>query len=345
MALIAFALHYLKVATLSVLVGLPISGMLYQHLATKIDQRRYPPPGKLIDVGGHSLHINCTGQGDGPTVILEAGGSCSSLEWSLVQPEVATFAPVCSYDRAGLGWSQEGPQPRSGKRIVNELHTLLHKAQIPGPYIFVGHSIGGLFARLYASRWPDEVAGIVLVDSSYEYQEDKYPPMGQSRLEKIVSPGSILTTLARFGIIRLLSKLPSVRETVIILPAHARAPFLAHTSKTSHYKTTFLEIANERERETSAALEKAGDLGNMPLIVIKHGKQIDPKLIGENEEWTEKFYKIHANLQEQLAAKSANSKLIVAEQSGHMIPYQQPEIIIEAIREVIQICRENKERP
>jgi len=123
-----------------------------------------------VDLGGWRLHLNCTGQvsASQPTVILEAGAGDFSVGWSLVQPEVARFARVCSYDRAGLGWSDLGPRPRTLRQIVWELHTLLEKAGVRPPYVLVGHSYGGILARLYAFTYPSEVGGIVLEESGHE---------------------------------------------------------------------------------------------------------------------------------------------------------------------------------
>src|SRR6202011_3609510 len=120
-------------------------------------------PGQLVDLGGWRLHLNCSGLvgASQPTVILEAGAGSFSVDWSLVQPEVARFARVCSYDRAGLGWSDLGPRPRTLRQVVWELHTLLEKAGVPPPYVLVGHSYGGILARLYAFTYPSELGGIV----------------------------------------------------------------------------------------------------------------------------------------------------------------------------------------
>ena len=127
---------------------LALSGMAYQTICTKLDKRRYPPIGKMVDIGGYSLHINYQGN-KGPTVVLDSGQGCNSLDWALVQPSLAEFTRVCSYDRAGYGWSDESPKERSAGNMVDELHSLLHKADIPAPYILVGHSLGGVNVRLY----------------------------------------------------------------------------------------------------------------------------------------------------------------------------------------------------
>jgi pimeloyl-ACP methyl ester carboxylesterase len=155
------------------LISVPVAVLLLVSLyaSTGLTQSEsaqppFPPPGKLVDVGGWRLHLNCTGEARAsqPTVILEAGSGDFSVEWSLVQPGVARFARVCSYDRAGDGWSELGPHPRTMHQIVYELHTLLDKAGVKPPLVLVGHSYGGLLVRLYASTYPAEVAGMVLVE-------------------------------------------------------------------------------------------------------------------------------------------------------------------------------------
>src|SRR5918993_2783805 len=215
------ALLWLVVA----LLVLAVVGVIYQAIATELDERAYPPPGKLVDVGGHSLHINCVGQG-GPTVILEAANGGTSAHWTRVQQEVARATRVCAYDRAGLGWSEPGPEPRDAKQVSSELHTLLKGANIEGPYVLVGHSFGGLYVRTYAARYPDEVAGVVLVDSSSPKQVSHQPvtrdsnePQKQSFavVPRLARLGVSLP--ARLGVVRLLSKLdPASPE----LPPHQR---------------------------------------------------------------------------------------------------------------------------
>jgi pimeloyl-ACP methyl ester carboxylesterase len=151
------------------LVALAVIGVIYQAFATEIYRRIYPPPGELVDVGGHSLHINCVGEGS-PTVILESGSGATSVDWANIQPEVADTTRVCAYDRAGTGWSEPGSGPGDPQQIAGELHTLLSNAGIDGPYVLVGHSFGGLYVLMYADLYPNEVEGMVLVDSSHPEQ-------------------------------------------------------------------------------------------------------------------------------------------------------------------------------
>ncbi|HXF29061.1 MAG TPA: alpha/beta hydrolase, partial [Chlamydiales bacterium] len=152
------------------LSGIFVLGALFQFVGTKIDEQRFPPIGRLVDVGGYRLHINVTGKNDlladGTTVVLDAGMGCNCLDWALVQPEIARMARVVSYDRAGYGWSDDSPLPRTSENIAYELHTLLQNAGMKPPYILVGHSFGGLNTRVFEQLYPDEVKAVVLVDAA-----------------------------------------------------------------------------------------------------------------------------------------------------------------------------------
>src|ERR671920_305817 len=193
---------------------LAIVGAIYQAIATMRAERAYPPPGEMVDVGGYSLHINCAGQGR-PTVVLDAGSGEWSAQWVRVQQEVSDTTRVCAYDRAGMGWSEMGPEPRDARQISSELHTLLSKAGIEGPYVLVGHSFGGIYMQTYAARYPEEVAGVALVDSSTEPDQfsarsearDSNEPQEQSFdvVPQLAQLG--VSLLARLGVLRLLSKL------------------------------------------------------------------------------------------------------------------------------------------
>ncbi len=182
-----------------VLLVLAIAGTIYQAVATELAERAYPPPGEMVDAGGHSLHINCVGQGS-PTVILDAGSGLFSAQWVRVQRQVSSATRVCAYDRAGMGWSEMGPGPRDAKQITSELHTLLSKAGIEGPYVLVGHSFGGMYMQTYAARYPDEVAGVVLVDSSTDPDQFSQRPEAQDSNEPQKQTSAVVSQLVRFGI-------------------------------------------------------------------------------------------------------------------------------------------------
>ena len=184
-------------------VILPLAGAIYQIIATEIDQRNYPPPGQMVDVGGYKLHLYCLGEGS-PTVILDAVGGGSSTQWALIQPEIAATVCVCAYDRAGFGWSEPGLEPRDAHQQARELHTLLANSGIAGPYVLVGHSYGGRVARVYAAQYPDEVEGMVLVDTGQLYQDPRYPPEAHAEYVAEEQMIHIVRWLAPVGVARLL---------------------------------------------------------------------------------------------------------------------------------------------
>ncbi len=164
-------------ASLATLLGLMLIGYIYEPIAEAADAKAYPPPGQMVDVGGYRLHINCTGEGS-PTVVIESGWGDMSASWGWVQPEVAKTTRICTYDRAGMGWSESSPQPRTAREFAKELHTLLAKANEPGPYVLVGHSLGGYTMRVYAHDYPGEVAGLVLIDPQNLSISDPRPAGG-----------------------------------------------------------------------------------------------------------------------------------------------------------------------
>jgi pimeloyl-ACP methyl ester carboxylesterase len=298
------------------LVLLATSGLLYQGIASAVDASRYPASGKLIDVGGYRLHINCTGTGS-PTVILDAGLGGSSLDWSLVQPGVATFTRVCSYDRAGYGWSDSGPKPRTSGRIAAELHTLLIKAGIPGPYILVGQSFGGLNARLYAYTYPQEVAGMVLVDASHEDAFVRFPTLQQELLDE-QKQLSICSGLASLGVIRLFGFLDTF---ILQYPSVVQPQVKAQIYQTRFCGTWYDEGASWDESTTQVhAARTQHSLGQLPLEVITRGEQVDAS------------WKI---LQKDLASLSFNSTHIIATHSGHAIMFERPDLVIAAIKQVV----------
>src|SRR5215204_845310 len=219
-----------------VMLALAVLGAIYQAIATMRAERAYPAPGEMVNVGGYSLHIRCVGQGS-PTVVLDAGSGAFSAHWVRVQQEVSGTTRVCSYDRAGMGWSEMGPDPRDAKQITSELHTLLGKAGIEGPYVLVGHSFGGMYMQTYAARYPDEVAGVALVDTSTDPDQFSQRPEGRDSYEPQKQSFAVVSQLVRFGVslparlgvVRLLSNLdPASSE----LPPQQRAQIDALTPST-----------------------------------------------------------------------------------------------------------------
>jgi hypothetical protein len=177
-------------------------GLAYQSVSADRDNQQYSPPGRMVDVGGYQLYLYCTGKGS-PTVILESGLGGPALQWELVQQRLDKTTQVCSYDRAGLGWSDDGPGPRTSQQMANELHSLLHNAGVGGPYVLVGHSLGGLNVRLFAHDYPNETAGIVLVASGSENDLARMPPEYAKIEESNKQSDRLFITLTRFGITRI----------------------------------------------------------------------------------------------------------------------------------------------
>jgi pimeloyl-ACP methyl ester carboxylesterase len=276
------------------LLALAVVGAIYQAIATQLDERAYPPPGRLVEVGGHRLHVRCVGEGS-PTVILEAAIVGMSAHWVRVQQEIAKATRVCAYDRAGLGWSESGPKPRDAKRVSSELHTLLaNAAGIEGPYVLAGHSYGGLYARMYAARYPQEAAGVVLVDSSHPEQFTRSPEE-RAMYQRTRRQAAIVPLLARLGVMRLLDVFPAHPD----LPPHQRAQVAAFNSSTRHLVATAEEFS--ATPQTTAQVCSAGSLGDKPLAVVSAGQQ--------PSDWLE--------MQEELAALSSNSVHRTVEGATH----------------------------
>src|SRR3712207_6165744 len=191
-------------ALVGLLVVLGLIGANYEAIAARGDARRYPPPRQLVEVGGFRLHIQCIGTGS-PTVVLDAGLSGSSLDWNLVQPELGRTTRVCAYDRAGMGWSDPGPQPRTPRQIAGELHTLLTNAGIAGPYVLVGHSLAGKNVRLFTIAHPEQVAGMVLVDARSEYVDANTSPAEVQAFQQALAAQASQYRVARsLGLVRLI---------------------------------------------------------------------------------------------------------------------------------------------
>ena len=307
----------------------------------------FPPPGKLVDVGGWRLHLNCTGEvrASQPTVILEAGVGDFSVEWSLVQPGVAKFARVCSYDRAGDGWSDLGPHPRTLRQIVYELHTLLDKAGVKPPLVLVGHSYGGWLVRLYASAYPAEVAGMVLVEAGADNPWRMLPDGKLARSADLVK-GAPIPSVKVSGPLRVsdippdaLSQMKAGAQKLAQsphepprdkLPPDAQRMRAWALAQVGHVAAAVNPFENEELAGLRAERAKSEHpLGDMPLIVLTRGKSEDEGPDGKDLEAE------HRRDHAAMAAMSRNGKLIIAEHSGHHVQIDEPELVIKAIRDTL----------
>jgi pimeloyl-ACP methyl ester carboxylesterase len=255
-------------------------GMAYQAIATALDLRRFPPPGQMVDVGGYKLHLYCVGEGS-PTVILDHIGGGSSVDWALIQPEIAQVTRVCAYDRAGFGWSEAGPTPRDMTQQVGEFDRLLTKAGIEGPYLLVGHSYGARVARLYAAKYPDRVAGVVLVDPGEPYQDPRFPTEYHAAVEAEKQLFSQVRPLARFGIPRFLLALGVMPPLDFgDLPARQQAESLTFNRTTKFYEA--LAGQYEAMPEMEAQERTVTSLGSRPLLVLSATEPADAERLAWN---------------------------------------------------------------
>ena len=313
---------------LALTVLLAATGATYEAIMAVGDTKRYPPPGQLVDVGGHRLHLQCVGQGS-PTVVLDAGLGAFSLDWGAVQPEIVTTTRVCAYDRAGLGWSEPGPRPRSPQQFADELHTLLTNAGIQGPYVLVTHSISGKTARLFASQHPNQVDGIVLVDARHESVDDHLTP------EQVAAEDAqqqqfqdMIKWMARFGLVRLLwaPAWPSMLPGSENLSPESRSTIGVLQARPQQIESALAE--GQGRMESNSLLRAAAPLGDKPLVVLASAQTIN----------NVPFWK---EAQEAMAGLSSNSRLIVVP-SGHAIHFEQPAQVVESIRHVVNAARTGK---
>jgi pimeloyl-ACP methyl ester carboxylesterase len=304
-------------ACLALLLCLMLLGYIYETVAEAADAKAYPPPGQLVDVGGYRLHINCTGSGS-PTVVIDAGLGDWSTGWGFVQPEVAKTTRVCTYDRAGWGWSEAGPLPRDAAQFAKELHTLLKNANIPGPYVMVGHSLGGLTVRLFVHDYPAEVAGVVLIDSMTPQQFAQSPADIPPRSDPRSRPFNLLVALGRLGIVRLLAK------PLGLLPSAPPNPAAYYASGVRPQNIQAFIDDSRGMPAAGAQASAVKSFGDLPLIVLTAS-------LNDIRGW--------AAWQTELLQLSSNSQQLFAENSGHNIEFDQPDAAVKAILQMVEQVR------
>lgn len=311
-----------SVGLAALLLASLLVGLAWQAVANAAEDRNYPPPGKLIDVGGYRLHLQCMGHGT-PTVILEGGVPEWSIHWQAVQPGIADFTRVCAYDRAGYGWSDVGPKPRTAGHIVQELHALLTNAGEQGPYVFAAHSFWGPAALLYQHTYPDDVAGLVLIET---WSPALFSPVPEV-IEQSLPLNQLMGMLASLGQLRLFGEV-GILPLGDLLKADLLPEELRPAYRADYYNSSFWRTMNDEYaamEESALEFQDLGSLGDLPLRVIKAG--IRPA----NDYPPDAIWNA---VQSSLVGLSSNGELIVAVTSGHFVQLEQPSLVIDAVRQV-----------
>jgi pimeloyl-ACP methyl ester carboxylesterase len=304
---------------------LAIVGVIYQTAATEADQGKYPPPGVLVNVDGYKMHIYCVGEGS-PTIVLDHEGDGSSMDWALIQPKLAEHTRVCAYDRAGFGWSEPNPAPRTMEQQVHELHGLLAEANEKGPYIYVGHSYGARVARVFAEKYPQEVAGMVLMDAGMMSDDPRYPAELRLQTEKENSMVRTANRLAPFGIVRL--AWPLMGLPLYDLSGEARLASTSFDVSTQHFQSMIAQSASmptvlREEHEVTS-------LGDIPLLVLVSTEPDD----AVRKVWNQ------ANI--EMAGLSTNGSYHIVEGATHMsLVYRKADaqVCTDGILEVLDAVR------
>lgn len=278
-------------------IGVAAVGGAYQTIGAANDASKVSMPGRLVDVGGHRLHLSCTGSGS-PTVVVEAGGGAMAANLGWVTPAVAHDTTICVYDRAGRGWSEDADAPQDAVAISTDLHTLLQRAEVPGPYVIAGHSFGGLYALTFAAKHPDQVAGMVLIDSTgphYDVAGMAPDPAASGGYDVVRRAAALTSSVARVGLGRLYATL-----TVADLPTRERDEVRASTATPGTIRSTIEEYARANDSMAQAASLRS--FGDKPLMVLSAG-------VGSAADWPQK--------QERLATLSTDSVHRVVDGASH----------------------------
>jgi len=313
-----------RIAAVAAAAG--IGSFAYQVIAEARDRRRFPPPGRLVDIGGRRLHLVTAGEGSPPVVIIPALTD-NVLTWMPIVKDCATETLTCVYDRAEVGWSDP---PRHGRRtfdlMADDLHALLTTARIPSPYVLAGHSIGGIVARRFYARYPGSVAGIVLIDSSHEDQERRTGAADWRTGRAFLITVAVRRQARILGVRRLAASLGLIRGLDADV---ARAAPPEHAAA---YRAIMLSTRDRRAtvRELLMMARMRGDppqLDSIPLTVLTRAPLPRPA------------EPVWAQMQDELAALSSDSVHVHAERGGHYMQFDEPDLVVKAIRDLVRRCR------
>jgi len=300
-----------------ILLFVPIQPLFAED--TNSSTNKLTRPGQLVDIGTHRLHIHCLGSGK-PTVVMDAGLGGLSLEWLSIQTAMAQHVKTCVYDRAGYGWSDPGPAPRTSSRIADELFILLNEAQIESPYVLVGHSFGGYNMQLFASRYQYVTAGLVLVDSSHAEQVQRFrePPINM-KLAPTIKGKYVITRFSK----------PEVQP---MMPEELKPVAKKLMRRHSMRNAVANEFLHFNRSATEVLIE--GNLPDIPLFILTRGMRVWPE-----DQRGDAAERVWLELQSDLALKAKRHIHMLAEYSGHFVHLDQPQLVIDAITEVLIFAR------
>jgi pimeloyl-ACP methyl ester carboxylesterase len=312
------------VGATALLVALGCAGAVYEAAAARQDGVRYPPPGQLVDAGGYQVHVLCMGQGS-PTVLLDAWAGGWTSEWEPIQPALAGATRVCAWDRAGSGWSELGPHAHTPEAYTLEMEAMLRAADISGPYVLVAASYAGRVARLYASRHPEQVLGLVFVDAVHEDAFSAQDIADQEQQARLLAPANWV--LSRLGVARLLGPglLPLVDGPDAEAISEPTRELIAVLSTRPKNVEGNARLAAQHQAN-DALLRAAGGLGARPLVVLSSSD-----MLAHMSLWQEG--------QARLTGLSSRSRHLVAD-GNHLIAWSHPDLVVSAITCVLTAASE-----
>jgi pimeloyl-ACP methyl ester carboxylesterase len=322
-------LKFFGLILISIILLALVSGYLYEFISYKNIKINYPPDGQMIDVGNREIHMNIKGTKTSlPPILIETGTGNWSYDWSNVQKELSKHTQVITYDRAGYGWSDPPPNGFSIGTTIDDLSKILESTNIDTPVILVGHSVGGIYSRLFADKYPEKVSGLILVDSRNEYFSEQATTFNDKFFES--QDQTINRILSQIGIVRLIGE----NMFSDSIPDYISPKKYVNV----HWDTPFFKVLDEEIKKIKVSeklLKDTQSLGNKPLtIVTPTDVELQATELGFSEQEANNLKRKWKESQKQLTNLSTNSELILVSNSSHSVMYDQPKVIIEAILEM-----------
>lgn len=330
-------LKRIGVGVLALLVAAVLSGTAYEMWARHRVASEFAPPGKLVDIGGRRIHLDCRGAG-APIVVFESGlDMYGSLSWSAVQDQVAQTTRACTYDRAGILWSDRAQGARNGAAVAADLHAALQAAGERGPYVMVGHSLGGPYVMTFVQRFGDDVAGVVFVDASHPDQQQKIQEAIGQPVEPSMAGPKLAAALAWMGLPRLFAG----------SAGHPQAPARANAAMSAYLPSSLGPMLDE-QAAIDQTFRDAGalrSLGRRPLVVLTAAaplKAADLAALKLTSEQGQRLQSVWLDLHDDEASWSSHSRQVRLRDSHHYIQFEQPDAVIDAVREVVANYRDSR---